>query len=94
MLVGAGMHHHVPGIAIQPICPVVVALGKKAGQRGKSAQCFSNQPYPLLGKSCKTSLIPSQILSLLPLFKPSLYCTCIGSTNLGEEMGIRQKQLL
>lgn len=31
VLVGAGVHHHVPGIAIQPICPVIVTLGQEVG---------------------------------------------------------------
>lgn len=36
MLVGAGVYHHVPGIAVQPICPVVVTLGRKAEQRASA----------------------------------------------------------
>lgn len=31
MLVGAGVHHHVPGIAVQPIRPVVVTLREEMG---------------------------------------------------------------
>lgn len=30
VLVRTGVHHHVPGIAIQPICPIVIALRRQS----------------------------------------------------------------
>lgn len=33
MLVGARVYHHVPGIAVQPVCPVVVTLGRQSRPR-------------------------------------------------------------
>lgn len=90
MLVGAGVHHHVPGIAVQPICPVVVTLGRQSTQHRLDASQASLTPQE---EDYRTKpFLPNPATSAMS--EPSLSGKCKDPTNLREEMGVGQEELL